>query len=132
MKYFIIAGEASGDLHGANLMKDKGGTLIKHYREMAFLGYFDVIRNIRTIAKNFEACKKSIYSYRPDVVILIDYPSFNLKIAKFAKSLNIKVFYYISPKIWVWKEYRIKAIKRYIDKMFVIFPFEMDYYKHFI
>lgn len=151
MKYFIIAGEASGDLHGANLMEGikktnagaefvyfggslmsaQGGILLRHYKEMAFMGFIDVLKNIKKIGSNFNYCKKKIKEYLPDVIILIDYPSFNLNIAKFANSLGLKVFYYISPKIWAWKEYRIKAIRKYVDRMFVIFPFEIDYYKKF-
>lgn len=149
MKYYIIAGEASGDLHGSNLMKelklaDKdavfrffggdlmqavGGELVKHYREMAFMGIVNVALNLMTIKRNMEICKKDLLRFQPDVLILIDYPGFNLQIAKFAKQHNIKVFYYISPKIWAWKEYRIKKIKAFVDEMFTIFPFETDFYK---
>jgi len=149
MKYFLIAGEASGDLHASNLMTalrkvDKesdfrflggdlmqavGGTLVKHYKEMAYMGFIPVIMHLKTILKNMKTCKENIRQYRPDVVILIDYPSFNLKIAKFVKEkLNIPVYYYISPKIWAWKKYRIKAIRRYVDHMFCILPFEIDFY----
>lgn len=149
MKYFLIAGEASGDLHASNLMAalrkvDKesdfrflggdlmqavGGTLIKHYKEMAYMGFIPVIMHLKTILKNMKTCKENIRQYCPDVVILIDYPSFNLKIAKFVKEkLNIPVYYYISPKIWAWKKYRIKAIRRYVDRMFCILPFEIDFY----
>ena len=151
MRYFIIAGEASGDLHGSNLMKglnqvdnnaeykvfggdlmqSKGGEIVRHYKDMAFMGFFEVVQNLRKISKNFRICKSAIKKYNPDVVILIDYPSFNLKIAEYTKSLGIKVYYYISPKVWVWKEYRVKKIKQLVDKMFVIFPFEVDFYaKH--
>ncbi len=149
MKYYIIAGEASGDLHGANLIKNlklfdnkadfryfggdlmqaQGGRLVKHYKNMAFMGLFEVIANIRTIKKNFDFCKKDIIDYKPDVVILIDYPGFNLRIAKFAHEINLKVYYYISPKIWAWNKKRAKKIKLYIDKLFIIFPFEIDFYK---
>ena len=149
MKYYLIAGEASGDLHGANLMKALkdadpeasfrffGGDLMqqvennlaKHYREMAFMGAIDVIMNIRTIKRNMDFCKKDILAFAPDVIILIDYPGFNLKIAEFAKQQNLKVFYYISPKIWAWKEWRIKKIKVLVDQMFTILPFEVDFYK---
>lgn len=149
MKYFIIAGEASGDLHGSNLMEgilqadvnaefryfggdlmnSKGGVLVKHYREMAFMGFVEVFKNFKTISKNYAICKQEIKKFSPDVVILIDYPSFNLRIAEYVKSLGIKVYYYISPKIWAWKEYRIKKIKQLVDKMLVIFPFEVEYYK---
>ncbi|MDO5571807.1 MAG: lipid-A-disaccharide synthase [Bacteroidales bacterium] len=152
MKYYLIVGEASGDLHasclmmeikkndkdadfrffGGDLMQSQGGVLVKHYREMAFMGFVSVIKNLPAILSNMELCKKDILSYSPDVLILVDYPSFNLKIAKAVKhSLNIPVYYYISPKIWAWKEYRIKSIKKYIDKMFCILPFEVDFYsKH--
>ena len=151
MKYFIIAGEPSGDLHGSNLisglisadprakifcwggemMQSAGGTLLMHYRKLAFMGFVTILLNIRTIARNMSLCKKQIYEHNPDCVILIDYPGFNLRIAKFAKGLGIKVFYYISPKIWAWKESRIKKIKRDVDRMYIIFPFEVDFYgKH--
>ncbi|MEN8137439.1 MAG: lipid-A-disaccharide synthase [Bacteroidota bacterium] len=149
MKYYIIAGEASGDLHGANLMKAlkeednqsefrfwggdlmaaNGGELIKHYRDLAFMGFAEVLMNIRTILGNISFCKKDILEYKPDAIILIDYPGFNLRIAKFAKRNGIKVFYYISPQIWAWKEARITEIKNNVDKMFVILPFEKDFYK---
>ena len=149
MKYYIIAGEASGDLHGSNLMKelkaaDKaaefrffggdlmqevGGELVKHYRQMAFMGFLNVILNIRTIKKNLEFCKNDILAFQPDVLILIDYPGFNLRIAEFAKQNRLKVFYYISPKLWAWKEYRVKKIREYVDEMFTIFPFETPFYK---
>ncbi len=149
MKYYIIAGEASGDLHGSNLMKalkgeDKnaefrffggdlmqavGGTLVKHYREMAFMGFVNVILNLKTIGRNLDFCRQDILGFQPDVVILIDYPGFNLRIAEFAKQNNIKVFYYISPKVWAWKEYRVKKIKAFVDGMFTIFPFETGFYK---
>lgn len=149
MKYFIVAGEASGDLHGSNLMKELkkqdpaasfmffggdlmsavGGTLLKHYREMAFMGFVNVILNLKTIKRNMELCKKELLQFKPDVLILIDYPGFNLRIAEFAKRNQIKVFYYISPKIWAWKEYRIKKIKQFVDEMFTILPFETEFYK---
>ena len=149
MRYYIIAGEASGDLHGSNLMKelkvadkeadfrffggDKmqavGGELVKHYREMAFMGFVNVILNIRTIKRNMEFCKKDLLNYKPDVLILIDYPGFNLRIAEFAKQNNIKVYYYISPKLWAWKEYRVKKVRAFVDEMFTIFPFETAFYK---
>jgi lipid-A-disaccharide synthase len=148
MKYYIIAGEASGDLHGSNLikalvkadpeanvrcwggdlMKAEGATLVKHYRDTAVMGIFEVIANFRNIARNFKFCHADILSFQPDVVILIDYPGFNLRIAKFAKENGLKVFYYISPKVWAWKESRVKVIKKYVDKMFVIFPFEKPFY----
>ncbi|NOR74067.1 MAG: lipid-A-disaccharide synthase [Draconibacterium sp.] len=148
MKYYLIAGEASGDLHGSNLLKELavadtdaqfryfggdlmqsvGGDLVKHYREMAFMGFLDVLLNIRTIKRNMEFCKKDLLQFKPDVLILIDYPGFNLRIAEFAKSNNIKVFYYISPKLWAWKEFRVKKIKAFVDEMFTIFPFETEFY----
>ena len=151
MRYYLIAGEASGDLHGSNLMKELkiadsesefrffggdlmqniGGTLVKHYREMAFMGIVDVVMNIRTIKRNMEFCKKDLLEFRPDILILIDYPGFNLRIAEFAKQHNFKVYYYISPKLWAWKEYRVKKVKAFVDEMFTIFPFETEFYaKH--
>jgi lipid-A-disaccharide synthase len=150
MKYFIVAGEASGDLHASNLMKGikaadanaefqyfggdlmqaQGGTLVKHYRDMAFMGFLEVVMNLKTIKANMELCKKSILEFRPDVVILVDYPGFNLRIAKFAKQFGFKVFYYIAPKVWAWKESRVKTLKKYIDKLFIIFPFEIEYFKN--
>lgn len=150
MKYYLIAGEASGDLHGSNLMaalKEKdpeaefrflggdlmqavGGTLVKHYREMAYMGFIPVLLHARTILRNMKMCKEDIRLYRPDVVILIDYPGFNLKIAKYVhETLHLPVYYYISPKIWAWKQYRIKEIRRYVDRMFCILPFEVDFYQ---
>lgn len=149
MKYYIIAGEASGDLHGSNLMKalyeedpqadirfwggdlmqKAGGTLVKHYRELAFMGFIEVIFNLKTILNNIKICKKDILEFKPDVLIFIDYPGFNMRIAKWAKDLNYKTHYYISPQIWAWKENRIKAIKHDIDKMFVILPFEKSFYE---
>lgn len=150
MKYYLIAGEASGDLHASNLMAAlkktdpeaqfrffggdlmlaQGGQLVKHYREMAFMGIIPVLMNLRTILHNMKVCSEDIRQYQPDVVILIDYPGFNLKIAKFVKTkLNIPVYYYISPKIWAWKKYRIKNIRKYIDKMLCILPFETQFYK---
>jgi len=149
MKYFIIAGEASGDLHASNLMRElkkedstadfcflggdlmqaQGGKMIKHYRQMAFMGFWGVLKNARKVLNNINECKKAIIAYQPDVVILVDYPGFNLPMARFTKEkLNIPVYYYISPKIWAWKEHRIKAIKKYIDKLFTIFPFETTFY----
>nr|WP_314897380.1 lipid-A-disaccharide synthase [uncultured Flavobacterium sp.] len=149
MKYYIIAGEASGDLHGSNLMKalykedpnadirfwggdlmqNAGGTLVKHYRELAFMGFIEVIFNLKTILNNIKICKKDILKFRPDVLIFIDYPGFNLRIAKWAKELGFKTHYYISPQIWAWKESRITEIKRDIDKMYVILPFEKKFYE---
>lgn len=149
MKYFLIAGEASGDLHGANLMKalktedldadfsyfggDKmhahGGHLAKHYKEMAFMGFTEVILNLSTIFKNLKACKEAIIEYNPDVVVLIDFPGFNLKIANFAKKQGFRVCYYISPKVWAWNQKRVLKIKQVVDRMFCILPFEVDFYK---
>ncbi len=150
MKYFLIAGEASGDLHASNLMaalKEKdpeadfrffggdlmqavGGTLVKHYKEMAFMGFIPVLLNLRTILNNMKTCQEDIQKYQPDVVILIDYPGFNLKIAKFVKTvLHLPVYYYISPKIWAWKQYRIKDFRRYVDRMFCILPFETEFFR---
>ena len=149
MKYYIIAGEASGDLHGSNLMKELykkdpaadirfwggdlmqnvGGTLVKHYRTLAFMGFIEVIFNLKTILNNITICKNDILHFKPDVLVFIDYPGFNLRIAKWAKTLGIKTHYYISPQIWAWKESRITDIKRDIDKMFVILPFEKKFYE---
>ncbi|WP_345991767.1 lipid-A-disaccharide synthase [Chryseobacterium sp. Chry.R1] len=149
MKYYIIAGEASGDLHGSNLMKSlkkkdpdaefrfwggdlmakQGGTLVKHYRDLAFMGFLEVAMNLRTILNNIKFCKEDIKNNQPDILILIDYPGFNLRIAKFAKELGIKVVYYISPQLWAWKEGRVEIIKKYVDEMMVILPFEEDFYK---
>ena len=146
MKYYIIAGEASGDLHGANLMKSlykedseadirfwggdlmqaTGGTLVKHYKELAFMGFIEVVFNLKTILNNIKICKTDILNFQPDVIIFIDYPGFNMRIAKWAKEIGIKTHYYISPQIWAWKENRIKAIKRDVDFMYVILPFEKD------
>ncbi len=149
MKYYVIAGEASGDLHGSNLMKairendthaefrcwggdlmqEQGGELVKHYRSLAFMGFIEVIANLRTIIKNIKFCKEDILGWKPDAIIFIDYPGFNLRIAEFARQEGIKTIYYISPQIWAWKESRIHKIKRDIDKMLVILPFEKDFYK---
>ena len=149
MKYYIIAGEASGDLHGSNLMKalykedvtadirfwggdlmqDVGGTLVKHYRELAFMGFSEVIMNLKTILNNIKICKADIEKFNPDVIIFIDYPGFNMRIAKWAKHKGIKTHYYIAPQIWAWKENRIKDVKRDFDKLFVILPFEKDFFE---
>lgn len=149
MKYYIIAGEASGDLHGSNLMKNifnqdpnaeirfwggdlmqqAGGTLVKHYRDLAFMGFAEVAMNLKTILNNIKICKSDILKFKPDVIIYIDYPGFNMRIAEWAKKIGIKNHYYISPQIWAWKENRIKAIKRDVDKMYVILPFEKDFYE---
>lgn len=150
MKYYLIAGEASGDLHASNLMKailqedpkaefrffggdlmaKAGGTCVKHYRDMAYMGFIPVLLHLRTIFRNLSCCKQDILTWKPDVLILIDYPGFNLKVAKFIKQhSSIPVYYYISPKIWAWKEYRIKNIRRDIDKLLSILPFEVDFFK---
>jgi len=150
MKYYIIAGEASGDLHGSNLikeikkldensnvrcwggdkMKEAGGKLVKHYRDLAFMGFAEVVKNLGTILQNLKFCKQDILQFKPDAVILIDYPGFNLRIAKWAKQQGIKVIYYISPQVWAWKENRVKQMKENIDKMIIIIPFEKDYFKN--
>ena len=150
MKYFLIAGEASGDLHASNLMREirnndpiaefcflggdlmavQGGKPVKYYRDMAFMGFVAVLRNLKTVLKNIEDCKVSITDFKPDVVILIDYPSFNLRIAKFVKETSeVPVYYYIAPKLWAWKEYRIREIKKYVNRVFTIFPFETEFYR---
>lgn len=151
MKYYIIAGEASGDLHAANLMaeirkkdpkaefrawggdmmKRQGATLVKHYRHMAFMGFAEVVVNIRTILGNINECKKDLITYQPDLVILVDYPGFNLRIAKFAHQNHLKVCYYISPQVWAWKKRRVYKIKRYVNKMLVILPFEEPFYNEY-
>ncbi len=148
MRYYLIAGEASGDLHGANLLKHlkqqdnqavfqgwggngmqgEGMQLQKHYSELAFMGFWEVIKNLNTILKNFSTVKKDILGFKPDVVILIDYPGFNLRLAKWLKAQNIKVFYYISPQLWAWKENRVTQVRQYVDRMFCIIPFEKDFY----
>lgn len=149
MRYFIIAGEQSGDLHGSNLiselhladknaeilcwggdlMEAAGATLLVHYRKLAFMGFVAVIKNLSSIYRNITLCKKQITENKPDVVIFIDYPGFNLRIAEFAKKSGYKTFYYISPKLWAWNEGRVEKIKKYIDRMFIIFPFEVAFYK---
>lgn len=150
MKYYLIVGEASGDLHASNLMRalkqkdseaqfrffggdlmsEQGGTRVKHYRELAYMGFIPVLLHLRTIFINMKYCKEDILNYAPDVVILVDYPGFNLSIAKFVKeNTHIPVYYYISPKIWAWKEYRIKNIRRDVNELFSILPFEVDFYK---
>lgn len=151
MKYYIIAGEASGDLHGANLiasikkkdprakirawggdlMKKQGATLVKHYRDLAFMGFVEVLLHLRTILKNFSFCKKDIKKFAPDAIILIDYPGFNIKVAKFAHKLGIKVYYYISPQVWAWKKRRVYTLKKVVDKMLVILPFEKKFYDEY-
>ena len=149
MKYYIIAGEASGDLHGSNLIKElnnldadttirawggdrmkaSGATLVKHYKDLAFMGFIEVVMNLKTILSNISFCKKDITSFNPDILVLIDYPGFNLRIAKWAKRRGIKVVYYISPQVWAWKENRVKEMRKIIDKMLVILPFEKKYFK---
>jgi lipid-A-disaccharide synthase len=149
MKYYIIAGEPSGDLHGSNLIKElrkidpepiircwggelmeqAGGTLVKHYKELAYMGFIEVIRNLPAIMGNFRFCKQDIQSFHPDALILIDYPGFNLRMAQWAKKQGFKVIYYISPQVWAWKENRVKIIKESVDKMLVILPFEKEFYK---
>lgn len=151
MKYYIIAGEASGDLHGSNLIKhlhqldpsckvrawggelmeSAGANIAKHYRDLAFMGFVEVFLNLRTIFKNIDFCKSDIEAFSPDVLILIDYPGFNMRIAKWAKQKGIKVFYYISPQIWAWKQNRVHALKRDVDQMYVILPFEKEFYARF-
>ncbi|RYY63587.1 MAG: lipid-A-disaccharide synthase [Chitinophagaceae bacterium] len=149
MKYYLIAGEASGDLHGSNLAKElrrqdesadlrgwggdlmeaAGVTLVKHYRDLAFMGFVEVLMNLRTILRNLAFCKEDILRHRPDVLVLIDYPGFNLRVAEWAKTQGIRVVYYISPQVWAWKESRVKKIRATVDKMLVILPFEQDWYR---
>lgn len=151
MKYYIIAGERSGDLHGSNLIKailqkdanaqirawggdmmqEAGATLVKHYKDIAFMGFAEVIKNLPTILGLLSFCKKDIQAYQPDVVILIDYAGFNMRVAKFVKSIGIKTFYYISPKVWAWNQSRALNIKKFVDRMFVIFPFEKGFFKKY-
>jgi lipid-A-disaccharide synthase len=150
MKYYIIAGEASGDLHGSNLIKEiktldptasikawggdlmqqAGASLVKHYRDLAFMGFLEVIKNLPTILQNIRFCKQDIEAWQPDVLVLVDYPGFNLRIAEWAKKNGFKVIYYIAPQVWAWKENRVKKMKLCIDKMFCILPFEKDYFKN--
>ena len=149
MKYYIIAGEASGDLHGSNLireikkkdgdaeirgwggslMQETGAEIVKDYRDLAFMGFTEVIRNLPTILKNIKFCKSDISKFKPDVVIFIDYPGFNLRIAEWARKMGYKTIYYISPQVWAWKESRVKSIRRNIDKMLVILPFEKAFFQ---
>jgi lipid-A-disaccharide synthase len=150
MKYYLIAGEASGDLHGSNLIKElckadpqaefrcwggdlmqkAGGVLVKHYKDLAFMGFIEVLGNLRTILSNLDFCKKDILQYAPDALILIDYPGFNLRIAKWAHGQDaFPVIYYISPQVWAWKENRVRRIREYVDKMLVILPFEKEFYQ---
>lgn len=149
MKYYIIAGEASGDLHGSNLMKSLyqvdpqanirfwggdlmqqvGGTLVKHFKDLAFMGFWEVIKNLKTILKNLSFCKKDITEFQPDAIIFIDYPGFNMRIAKWAKQQKIPTHYYIAPQVWAWKEKRVKDLKRDVDYLYVILPFEKPYFE---
>ena len=149
MKYYLIAGEASGDLHGANLMKAirntdseaefrylggdlmiaQGGDLVKHYREMSYMGFVEVALNLRTILRNLKHAKQDILKNRPDALILIDFPGFNLKVAEFAKENGVRVFYYISPKVWAWNQKRVLKIKKVVDHLYCILPFEVDFYR---
>ncbi len=151
LKFYVIAGEASGDLHGANLIKElkqqhpdstfrawggdrmeaAGAEVVKHYRDLAFMGFIEVIANLRTILRNIDACKNDIAQFKPDAIILIDYPGFNMRIGPFAKQLGIKVLYYISPQIWAWKQNRVHKLKQFVDRMYVILPFEKEFYKRF-
>ncbi len=151
MKFYIIAGEASGDLHASNLMialrkldpsaqfrcwggdlmQAQGGELVKHYRDLAFMGFSEVAMNIRTILGNIKLCKEDILKYKPDALILVDYPGFNLRIAEFAHNSGLKVFYYISPQVWAWKKSRVFKIKKFVDRMFVILPFEKEFYARY-
>ncbi len=151
MKLYLIAGEPSGDLHGSNLLKalqaqhpglecrawggdlmaQAGATVVKHYRDLAFMGFVEVLRNIKTIFKNLAFCKSDILDFQPDALILIDYPGFNLRIAKWAKKQGIKVIYYISPQIWAWHQSRVHDIRRDVDLMLVILPFEQAFYKKY-
>jgi lipid-A-disaccharide synthase len=151
LKLYVIAGEASGDLHASNLMREmnalqkniqyrcwggdlmmeQGANLVKHYRELAFMGFVEVAKNLRTILRNIAFCKEDILAYNPDALILVDYPGFNLRIAEWAKKQNIRVFFYISPTVWAWKENRVDIIKRAVERMYVILPFEKEFYaKH--
>ena len=149
MKYYIIAGEASGDLHGSNLikeiidldpnadirawggdkMKDAGAVVVKHFKDLAFMGFYEVLINIRTILKNISFCKKDILSFNPDKIIFIDYPGFNMRIAKWSKKYKFKTIYYIAPQLWAWNEKRIKEIKKYINSLYVILPFEKEFFE---
>lgn len=151
MKYYIIAGEASGDLHASNLIKEikkidhqitirawggdmmekQGATIVKHYRDLAFMGFAEVILNLKTILNNIRFCKEDLLKFKPDVLVLVDYPGFNLRIAEFAHQHQIKVVYYISPQVWAWKQSRVKKIKKVVDRMLVILPFEKQFYEKF-
>ena len=148
MRYYIIAGEASGDLHGSNLikeikkldsnsefrcwggdlLKEQSDNLVRHYKDYSYMGFYEVFMNLKTIINNISFCKKDILKYNPDAIIYVDFPGFNMRIAKWAKSKNFTNHFYISPQLWAWKENRIKTIKKVIDQMFVILPFEKEYY----
>ncbi|HXH19620.1 MAG TPA: hypothetical protein VNJ07_11120, partial [Chitinophagales bacterium] len=148
MKFYVIAGEASGDLHASHLiraiktldstasfrglggdrMEQAGARIVKHYRELAFMGFWEVLLHLRTVLNNLSFCKHDILQFQPDAVILVDYPGFNLRIAKFLKQRGIRVFYYISPQVWAWHSSRVKQIKRCVDRMYVILPFEKEFY----
>ena len=149
MRYFIIAGEQSGDLHGSNLIRglkkhdeqaviecwggdlmETGGALLRvHYRRTALMGFVSVLKNLGAIKKNFSLCREHINSFKPDVVIFIDYPGFNLRMARYCKECGYTTFWYISPKLWAWNEKRVEKIRKYVDRMFIIFPFEVEFYK---
>lgn len=151
MKYYIIAGEASGDLHASNLvrelkkkdpeaevrgwggdlMRDAGVSIVRHYKDTAIMGFVNVLRKLGTLKANIRYCREDIRKWNPDVVILVDYAGFNLRIARFAKRIGLKVFYYISPKLWAWNTGRVKQVKRYVDRMYTIFPFETEFYRHY-
>jgi lipid-A-disaccharide synthase len=151
MRYYIIAGEASGDLHASNLMRElkavdtqavfrfwggdlmqqQGGELVKHYRELAFMGFMEVIAHLPTILNNFKICERDIHAFKPDAVILVDYPGFNLRVARFAHKAGLKVMYYISPQLWAWRPSRVKSIRENVDRMFVILPFETEFYARY-
>ena len=151
MRYYLIAGEASGDLHASNLMRElktldpdaifrcwggdlmqkQGAQLVKHYRDLAFMGFVEVLSHLTTILKNFKFCEQDVTGFRPDVLILVDYPGFNLRMAKFATQNGIRVFYYISPQLWAWRSSRVNSVKKWIEKMFVILPFEQEFYRRY-
>ena len=151
MRYYIIAGEASGDLHASNLMKEltsqdpealfrcwggdlmqkQGAILVKHYRDLAFMGFTEVVSHLPTILKNFRFCEQDLLVYQPDVLILVDYPGFNLRMARFAARKGIRVFYYISPQLWAWRSSRVNSVRKWVEKMFVILPFEKDFYARY-
>ncbi len=151
MKYYVIAGESSGDMHAANLIEsmklkdpsadirawggdkmiEAGADVVKHIKDLAFMGFIEVVANLKTVTRNLRFCKEDLLNFNPDVLILVDYPGFNLRIADFAKKNSIRVFYYISPQVWAWKKNRIKKIKRTVEKMFVILPFEENFYNQY-